>query len=121
MKDPFRYRNFKVYQDAKALHRKVAAITAKFPRQFWYLGDQVNRSSLSVILNVAEGSAKRSDKDFNRYIENSLGSVSETVSGLEVAFDLSLISRQEFEELSNGYTQVANQLGGLSKKLLPKS
>lgn len=75
-----RYRNFKVYQDAKEFHKLVVKLTAKFPRDFDYLVKQTRRSSLSVILNIAEGSAKNSDKDFNRYLGNSLGSINETLA-----------------------------------------
>ena len=112
-----RFRNFKVYQDAKRLHIEVVRITRTFNKDFNYLVNQVRRSSLSVLLNIAEGSAKHSDRDFNRYLENAMGSANETVAALEIAVATKLISEKSFLELENNYSQVVNQLGGFSKKL----
>ena len=113
----FRFRNFKVYQDAIIAYKFIILITKKFPRDFDHLVDQIRRASLSVILNIAEGSAKNSDKDFNRYLGNSLGSVNEVAAGLEVAVQLDLITKEEFDKGISLYEVLANQLGGFSKKL----
>ena len=110
----FRFRKFKVYADAKRLNLEIFRVSKNFPSD---LRSQVVRSSLSVVLNIAEGSAKTSDKDFNRYLENALGSVNETVAGLEIAFELQLLSSSELERLTDLADEVARQLGGLSKKL----
>ena len=37
----FRFTKFKVYQDAKRLHRKVVFLTKSFPAEFYYLKDQL--------------------------------------------------------------------------------
>ena len=100
------------------LHKKVVHTTKRFPREFFYLKDQLRRSSLSIILQIAEGSAKRSDKDFNRYIEMGMGSANETAAGLEVAFAEKLIGETEFKDILSLCEEVVNQLGGFSKKLL---
>src|SRR3989344_817136 len=113
----FRYRTFKVYQDALKLHGLVVKITKRFPVEFRHLADQVKRAALSIILNIAEGSARFSDKDFNRFISNSLGSTNEVVSCLEVALNEKLVSSSEFELAENLALEISNQLGGLSKKL----
>jgi four helix bundle protein len=113
----FRFRNFKVYQDAKGLHRRIVALANAFPRGYLYLADQIKRSSLSIVLNIAEGSSKQSDKDFNRYIAIALGSVDETIACLEVALDLKLISTEQFQLFQTEYESVCRQLGGLSKFL----
>jgi len=113
----FRYRKFKVYQDALTLHSKVARLAESFPREYWHLADQFRRAALSVPLNIAEGSAKRSDKDFNRFILMSLGSVDETVACAEVAIGAKLISEKEFSVLEALSLEISNQLGGLSKRL----
>ena len=113
----FRFRNFKVYQDAKSLHREIFLLANQFSRSYWYLADQIKRSSLSIVLNIAEGSSKQSDKDFNRYVAIALGSVDETIASLEVAFDLKLISKEQFQLFQTEYESVCRQLGGLSKFL----
>ena len=113
----FRFRNFKVYQDAKSFHKEIVFLTNQFPRTYWYLADQLRRSSLSIVLNIAEGSSKQSDKDFNRYIAIALGSVDETVASLEVAFDINLVTKEKFQHFERNYELISKQLGGFSKSL----
>jgi four helix bundle protein len=113
----FRFLDFKVYTDGKVLYKKVVAITKKFPREHWELADQLRRAVLSVCLNIAEGSAKFSDRDFKRYVENSLGSINESFACLDIALDNSLIAESSFDECKLITESIAKQLGGLSKKL----
>lgn len=117
----FRYRKFRVYQEARLLHKEVILMVQKFPREYWYLADQVKRSSLSILLCIAEGSSKQSDKDFNRFVAISLGSTDETIACLEVALDFELISVDQFRELEKKYESLSNQLGSFSKLLKASS
>jgi four helix bundle protein len=101
--------------------RFMVLLTKKFPREYWELGDQVRRCSLSICLNIAEGSAKRSDKDFNRFLEIALGSVNEAVAVLDIAQNEKLISRELFLKHFMQAEIITKQLGGFSKKLRVKS
>jgi len=110
--------DFKVYQDAKRFFKDILNVTKDFPKEFLYdLTSQLRRSALSIILNVAEGSAKKSDRDFNRYIENALGSINEVVACLEVAYESDLIKEAVFADSVKKAEEIAKQIGGLSKKL----
>lgn len=113
----FRFREMKVYQDALAFHRAIVLITARFPREYLYLTDQVRRSALSVALNIAEGSAKGSDKDFNRYLHISLGSINESMAACDVAQREGLLAQEEFNALEARAGELSKQLGGFSKAL----
>ncbi len=113
-----KFREFKVYKDSKSLVVFVFRLTRKFPREFYYLSDQINRCCLSIALNIAEGSAKKSNKDFNRYIQNSLGSTSELAAALEISKDFNLINTKEYEEIECLLNEITKQLGGFSKFLL---
>jgi len=115
--ETFRFLGFQVYKDGKVLYKKVISITKKFPREHWELADQLRRATLSVCLNIAEGSAKFSDRDFKRYIENSLGSINESLACLDIALDNLLITDSSFEECKVITESIAKQLGGLAKKL----
>ena len=113
----FRFFNFPVYKDSKNFYKQIVSATKNFPRDNEELKKQSIRAALSISLNIAEGSAKKSDKDFNRYVENSLGSVNECVSALDIAFDNQLINSNSFEAMVQIAEKIAKQLGGLSKKL----
>ncbi len=113
----FRYRKLRIYQEAINFHRLIVKLTKKFPIDFDYLRKQLRRSSLSTALNIAEGSAKNSDKDFRRYIGISLGSMNESMAGCEVALAESLISSEEFQSAEFAAENLVKQLGSFSKKL----
>ena len=113
----FRFLDFQVYQEAKTLYKQIILLTRSFPREYWELADQIRRSALSVCLNIAEGSAKRSDKDFNRFIENALGSINETVAALDIAFSEKLITEKAYQDYLKSAEGITKQLGGLSRKL----
>ncbi|HVF69106.1 MAG TPA: four helix bundle protein [Xanthomonadales bacterium] len=116
----FRFLDFQVYKEAKLFYREMIDATRKFPREQWELGDQIRRCTLSICLNIAEGSAKRSDKDFNRYIEIALGSVNEAIAGLDIAHGEKLISEEVFQGYYLQAEKITKQLGGFSKKLRTK-
>jgi four helix bundle protein len=113
----YRFKKFKVYQDAKVLHLNITEEINKFPLKYFYLADQIKRSSLSILLNIAEGSSRQSDKEFNRYISISLGSVDETAACLDIALCLNLISSDKHKILEEKCLSISNQLGGFSKLL----
>ena len=113
----FRFTKLRVYQDAKAFHRIIVFVSKAFPGEFSYLKSQMRRSSLSVVLNIAEGSAKDSDKDFNRYIQNALGSINESAAALEVASDAGLVDEKGTKEILELALQLKDALGAFSKTL----
>lgn len=81
--------NFRTYQLALDLYKVVRAIPAPA-----YIRDQLQRASLSVVLNLAEGSAKPTPKERRRFYSIALASLRETQALLQildrqVAFQLS--------------------------------
>ena len=114
----FRFRDFQVYKDARAFRLKIVALLKEFPSSERYrLIDQIHRSCLSIVLNIAEGSAKHSDADFARFLEMSIASVNETVAGFDVACDDNLIDKNRLQLLEQDAENLARQLGGFIKKL----
>ena len=78
----FRFETLEIWQMAKEYATRVYAITAKFPRHEDYgLKSQLNRAVNSIALNIAEGTAKNSNKAFDYHLEIALGSIFEVVAG----------------------------------------
>ena len=61
----------------------------------------MRRASVSIPSNIAEGSSRKSNKDFSRFLEITLGSCYEIETQLLIAFDLNFISNEELNKLSN--------------------
>ena len=114
------FKNFKVYKDGQALVVLIFRLTRKFSKEFYYLSDQINRSTLSIVLNIAEGSGKSSDKDFNRYVKNALGSATELSAAIEAVYNLDLVTSDELEKTELEINSIIKQLGGFSKYLSRK-
>jgi len=116
--DAFRFRDWKVYQDARILVSEIYQITGNFPQAFQFsLVSQLNRAALSIVLNIAEGSGKDSDKELNRFFNIAIGSVNEVVAALEVALDCKLISVEVFNKKLEQLLIISKQLGGFKRKL----
>lgn len=96
----------------------ILKIVNKLPKEHRFdIGSQIIRSSLSITLNIAEGSGKHSDKDFTRFINIALGSLHETFAILDILRDNHFITKGDFELVTNKLIKIMNQLGGFKKTL----
>jgi four helix bundle protein len=76
----FPYENLEVYKKAYASNQKVYCLLKGNKRIPGYAKDQLGRASLSIILNIAEGSAKFSNKDRRNFYVTARGSAFECAS-----------------------------------------
>ena len=114
----FRFLNFKVYQDSKVFYRDILDTIDKFPKEEKYnLVDQLRRAGLSIILNIAEGCDRGTDKDFNRYLMNALGSLNEVVAGIDISLENRYIDKDAYRRLIKLAEELSKQIGGFSKTL----
>src|SRR5687768_3169834 len=81
------------------------------------LRGQLLRSMFSIQANIAEGSSKRSDREFARYIRIALGSSTESANHMILLRDLGLIDDACFTSLSLKLDEVGKMLSGLEKRL----
>jgi four helix bundle protein len=93
------YRDLEVWQRAMELVAGVYEITASFPRNERYgLTSQLQRASVSVPSNIAEGHARDSTRDYLRFVSIALGSLAELETQLLLAERLGLASRSAVRE-----------------------
>ena len=96
-----KFEDIKAWQEARELVRLVyKAINGKneFARDF-RLANQIQGSAVSIMANIAEGFARKSDKEFVQYLFVSKASAAEVQSHLYVALDQNFISRKQFDEI----------------------
>ena len=104
----FRFETLEIWQMAKEYATRVYAVTAKFPRHEDYgLKSQLNRAVNSIALNIAEGTAKNSNKAFDYHLEIALGSTFEVVGGAFLAKERAYITEVEHSAL---YMSMVNDL-----------
>jgi len=116
--EKFRFLKWKVYKDSQNLFRLILKIVKNLPKEYRFeLGGQLIRSALSVILNIAEGSGKTSDKELMRFLDISLGSLYEVLASTDVLKNNKLLDKEEFDLVYNKASDISSQLGGFKQKI----
>lgn len=83
----------------------------------WGFKNQIQRASVSIANNIAEGFDRSSDKEFKRFLFIALGSASEVRSMNYLAFKLNYISTEEYNDCNNQLIEISKMLNGLSRSL----
>ena len=95
-----RYKDLDIWKQSRKFCVPIYKITSQFPTEEKFgLDGQLRRDSVSVPSNIAEGSAKSSDKHFLVFLETSLGSCFEMETQLLVSYDLGFINEEILSEL----------------------
>ena len=114
----FRFLEWQVYKDAKEFFKLAYGIVSRLPRDIRFeMGSQIIRASFSVVLNISEGRGKDSDKELKRFFDISIGSLNETVAGMDILKDNQLITKEQFDIVLEKAGTISKQLGGFKKKL----
>lgn len=79
--------------------------------------DQIQRASVSIMNNVAEGYGKRSDKALANYLRIARGSAAEVESMLMIATDLGYLQETKQAELLSKITDVNKLLSAFMRRL----
>ncbi len=116
----FRFKKFQVYKDALKFRGEIKILVKKhFPRyELYLLGDQIMRAANSIVLNIAEGTDRSTDKDFANFLNKSHTSLNEVVSCIDMALMDNYITKQIHAEYFKKAENLANQLTAFRKKLL---
>jgi four helix bundle protein len=116
--ETFRFLKFKAYADAKIFFKTVLIFSERV--KSYSFKDQIRRAALSIILNIAEGSARKTDNEFARFLEISIGSLNEVVACIDIMKELKKIDGEEYNKLIITSEDLAKQLGGFIKTLKNK-
>ncbi len=80
------FKELKIWQKGFDIAVDCFKLTEDFPSvQKFALTSQINRSGVSIPSNIAEGSSRSSEKDYNRFLEISLGSCFELETQLLIS------------------------------------
>ncbi|MCX8106889.1 MAG: four helix bundle protein [Ignavibacterium album] len=77
--------------------------------------EQLDRSSISILLNIAEGNGKFSGKDRCRYFDISMGSTLESAAALDILFVKKIINEEERYRGKEILNEIVAMLIGLIK------
>ncbi len=77
----------------------------------------MRRSSVSIPSNIAEGTGRRSAKEFGRFLDIAIGSAYELETQLILCLDLELINENTFKELESKVQEIEQMIHALRDKL----
>ena len=112
------FEKLEVWKLGMDLVSDVYKIAGKFPdEEKFSLTSQIRRAAISVPLNIAEGSARRSKKEFASFVRIALGSLVEVKTCLEIAKNLGYITTSDDKLPADKIEALYFKLLALGKKL----
>ena len=116
-RDKFNFENLLVYQKALDYVDFVYSLTSKFPKdEAFGLTSQFKRASVSIALNIGEGSGGTTP-EFRNFIRISYRSLNECVVCTTIAKRREDITEKQQQESRNKLLEITRMLSGLKKSL----
>ncbi|CAN5364472.1 four helix bundle protein [soil metagenome] len=112
------YRKLDVWKMARSIVVDVYRYTEQFPQtEKFNLTSQLQRASVSIAVNIAEGAGRGYDADFLKFIRISIGSLNEVETLMLLSIDLGFATEQSHFELQEKMTQLAVKLHNFEARL----
>ena len=112
------HQNLEAWSKAVDLVIDLYKATEPFPREEKFgLTSQIRRAAVSVPSNIAEGAARRSNKEFGHFISNAQGSASELETELIIAHRLGYLNEAAFAELLAKLERIGRMMTGLARRV----
>jgi len=114
----FRFREWDIYKDGRQFRIEINRLLRNYPQEEKYaLVDQTKRALNSIILNIAEGANKGTDKETKLYILRAANSLDEVVSCLDCGLDDGYITEDQHKNILQKASSLAKRLKGFIGKL----
>jgi four helix bundle protein len=111
----FDHEKLKVYQTAIQFIVWLQPILESIPKKH-AVHDQIDRSSTSIALNIAEGNGKYTGKDRCRYFDIARGSALESSAALDILAAKGLVKQEETDTGKEMLKEIVSMLVGLIKR-----
>ncbi|MFH0947470.1 MAG: four helix bundle protein [Elusimicrobiota bacterium] len=113
-----RFEDLKVWKDAKNLATEIYKLTSneKFKKDFG-LREQIQRSSVSTLSNIAEGYERNNNKEFIKFLVYAKGSAGEVRAQLHLAYSIGYVSESDFKSVYEKVVDISQQLSNFIKYL----
>jgi len=109
----FDFEKLDVYKKAKELNKEILKFLKENRQIDSYIRDQLKRASISIVINIAEGSGKFSKADKRNFYTIARGSVYECVSLLGLISDEKQIDKEKFNKFYQKFETISKMLLGL--------
>jgi len=109
-----RFEDIESWQPARQLTKEIYAVTKRngFEKDFG-LKNQIQRASVSILSNIAEGFERNGNKEFLQFLSVAKGSAGEVRAQLYVALDQEYLDQQTFDSLMALTENISKKINGL--------
>ena len=112
------FRKLIIWQKAMNLVTKTYKSTKNFPKEeIFGLTSQIRRCSISIPSNIAEGYGRKSNKEYLRFLNISIGSLFELQTQLEIAKNIEYLTNEDFNNLYDDSREVEIMLVSFMNKI----
>jgi len=109
------FRELKVWNKAIELSKRAYAVSRSMPESERYgLAGQLQRASVSIACNIAEGAGRKSPKEFSKFLSVAMGSSYEVETLLVIGKEVMLISYDDFELLHSLNSEIQKMINKLT-------
>jgi four helix bundle protein len=112
------FKQLKIWQKGFDIAVKSFKLVGTFPKEERYgISSQLTRAAISIPSNIAEGSSRRSEKDYKRFLEISLGSTFEVETQLLIAAAANFGNSEIRNEMLKDIAEEQRMLNGFMSTL----
>lgn len=114
----YRFENLDVWKLAREFVNLIYTITKQFPKdELFSITNQLRRAALSILLNITEGSDRKSDVEFIRFLRIAYTSMEEVLAACYIAKDQMYIDEKTFNEIYEKSNILGRKLNALINSL----
>ena len=105
------FKKLRVWQEGMQLAKSIYGVTkqGEFARDYG-LKDQIQRASVSIPSNIAEGDERKSNKEAIRFFYISKGSTAEVITQLNLAYMIGYIDKKTLDVLEDKADKISATL-----------
>jgi len=112
------FKELKVWQKSVQLAKLIYQTTSTFPSEEKYgLCAQIQRSAISIASNIAEGSGRGGNKEFQHFLSIANGSAFELETQLILAKEFNFITSETYQELTDLLTEIEKMIHSFHRSL----
>lgn len=117
----YSFEKLEVWKEAKELSKMIYTLTKSFPDDEKFgLTSQLKRASISICSNIAEGSARKTNKDKAHFTVMAFSSSVEVLNQIIITHELDLINSEEYTVLRQKIESITNKLNALRNHQINK-